>query len=84
MVLETNKVQDIGKKTSKRRHFTKRGLLNSRYKRLVKHNFKKACKKSVFGIRQRFKSPKLSNEGRIATIVLKVSVFASAIVIALI
>lgn len=79
MNLETLKAQDIGKTTLKRLHYTKRGLLNSRYKRLVKRNFKKACKKSIFGIRQRAKSPRLSSASHKATMVLKIAVFVGAI-----
>ncbi|WP_179333407.1 hypothetical protein [Winogradskyella costae] len=61
---------------NRRSHFTTRGLLNSRYKRTVKDNFKKACRKSLFGIKQRAKSPKMCNTTHTTSMVLKVSAFA--------
>lgn len=79
----TNKGQEIGKTKLKRFHFTKRGLLNSRYKRIVKYTFKKARKKSVFAIRQRAKYPKFSNACHVTTMALKISVFAVAAILVL-
>lgn len=57
-------------------HFSNKGLLNSVYKRTVTHNFKKTCKKSLFGVRQRFKSPKLCKTSHATSMGLKISVFA--------
>ncbi|WP_178983512.1 hypothetical protein [Winogradskyella helgolandensis] len=77
--MESTLKQSLGHKIAraKKAHFTSRGLLNSRYKRIVKYNFKKARKKSIFGIRQRAKSPQLSKLGNRATMILKISVFVA-------
>ncbi|WP_179351524.1 hypothetical protein [Winogradskyella vidalii] len=69
--------------SSKRFHFTTKGLLNSNYKRIVKYSFKKARKKSIFGIRQRIKSRQLSKESLRASLVLKLSVFVGVAIIIL-
>jgi len=63
-------------------HFTAQGLLNSTYKRTVKQNFKKACKKTLFGVRQHTKSPKLSKSTHTTSIALKISVFVSFALVA--
>ena len=60
-------------------HYTTKGLLNSNYKSIVKHNFSKSTTKSVFGIRQRIKSSQLNMVNHVG-IVLKISVFAIALV----
>lgn len=77
--------QDLGNlnERKKKTHFTKRGLLNSNYKRIVKYSFKKARKKSIFGIRQRIKSRQLSKESLRASLVLKFSVFVGVAIIIL-
>lgn len=77
--------QDLGNlnERKKKTHFTKRGLLNSNYKRIVKYGFKKARKKSIFGIRQRIKSRQLSKESLRASLVLKLSVFVGVAIIIL-
>ena len=56
-----------------------RGLLNSNYKSVVKHNFSKSTAKSVFGIRQRIKSSQFNKVDHVAAI-LKLSVFATILI----
>ncbi|WP_458628909.1 hypothetical protein [Winogradskyella sp. PC D3.3] len=56
-------------------HFTTKGLLNSNYKSIVKHNFKTLGAKSVFGIRQRTKTIQFNTVNHMA-VILKLSVFA--------
>ncbi|SDH03725.1 hypothetical protein [Winogradskyella thalassocola] len=82
--MKTRITNDIEPKTvgAKRSHFTTRGLLNSNYKRTVKYNFKKACQKSLFGIKQRVKSPRMCKTSHATSMVLKVSVFASVALVA--
>ncbi|WP_299889144.1 hypothetical protein [uncultured Lacinutrix sp.] len=63
-------------------HNSYSGLLNSNYKEVVKCSFKNRKKPSVFNIRRRLKSNRLSNYCSIET-TLKVSVFLFAIMIAL-
>ena len=60
-------------------HFTTQGLLNSNYQSVVKHNFSKSTKKSIFGIRQRLKASQYNMVNHSA-IVLKLSVFAIALI----
>jgi hypothetical protein len=59
--------------------FTSKGLLNSNYKSVVKHNFSQSTSKSIFGIRQRIKSSQLNMVNHTA-VILKLSVFAIALV----
>ena len=70
------------KTTTKKSHFTYKGLLNSGYKRTVKRNFRKAGKKSIFGIKQRAKSPKMCQTTHATSMLLKVSVFAGVALVA--
>lgn len=60
--------------------FTTNGLLNSNYKSIVKENFKKSTKKSIFGIRQRLKSSQYNMVNHTAAI-LKLSVFAILLIV---
>ncbi|MBF8148475.1 hypothetical protein ITJ86_01115 [Winogradskyella sp. F6397] len=78
----TEKIAAKAKRVNKKVHFTTRGLLNSAYKRTVKRNFKKRSKKTLFGIRQRVRSPKLSKASLTVSMVLKLLVFASIAVVA--
>jgi len=71
------------KQRTKKSHFTKRGLLNSNYKRVVKYNFKKAKRRSIFAVRQRAKVLKISRESLRVSMVLKVSVFACVAILIL-
>lgn len=80
MNLLINKNQKNSSELVKKRHFTKKGLLKSDYKAAVEHNFKNACKKTIFGIRQRHKSPDLCKPSRTTSILLKVAAFALAFV----
>ncbi|RCW90221.1 hypothetical protein DFQ08_105110 [Winogradskyella arenosi] len=77
--------KDLRKRSKRRKlsHFTKRGLLNSNYKRVVKYSFKKARRKSLFMIRQRAKSIQISKESLMASLVLKVAVFVSVAILIL-
>lgn len=68
--------------TAKKSHFTYKGLLNSGYKRMVKRNFRKAGKKSIFGIKQRAKLPKMCQTTHATSMLLKVSVFAGVALVA--
>ncbi|MCX7550820.1 hypothetical protein [Xanthomarina sp. F2636L] len=70
-------------KQTKKKYLTSQGLLNSNYKRVVNHSFQKACKKSVFGARLSYTSPKLCKLSHAATMVLKISIFASATLVVL-
>lgn len=60
-------------------HFTNKGLLNSNYKSVVKHNFCKSASKSVFRIRQNIKSSQFNTVNHTA-VILKLSVFAMVLV----
>lgn len=82
--MKSRTTNDLEAKTvrAKRSHFTTKGLLNSNYKRTVKYNFKKRCQKSLFGIKQRVKSPRMCKNSHATSIVLKVSVFASVALVA--
>ncbi|WP_179374514.1 hypothetical protein [Winogradskyella wichelsiae] len=77
--------QDLGSinERKKKTHFTKRGLLNSNYKRVVKYSFKKARRKSIFAVRQRAKTLKISKESLRASMVLKLAVFGSVAILIL-
>ncbi|QXP79989.1 MULTISPECIES: hypothetical protein [Winogradskyella] len=83
--MELELAQDLGtiKQRTKRSHFTKRGLLNSNYKRVVKYNFKKAKRRSIFAVRQRAKALKISRESLRVSMVLKVSVFVCVAILIL-
>ncbi|WP_340155273.1 hypothetical protein [uncultured Winogradskyella sp.] len=59
--------------------FTSHGLLNSNYKSIVKQNFRKSTKKSIFGIRQRLKSSQFKMVDHTVAI-LKLSVFAMVLI----
>lgn len=82
--MKARMTNDMEDKTvhAKRSHFTTKGLLNSDYKRTVKSNFKRASKKSLFGIKQRVKSPRMCKTSHATSMVLKVSVFASVALVA--
>ena len=60
-------------------YFSTKGLLNSKYKSIVNHNFSTSTTKSVFGIRQRLKSSQLNMVNHTA-VILKLSVFAIILV----
>lgn len=60
-------------------HFTTQGLLNSHYQSIVKQNFRKSTKKSVFGIRQRLKASQF-NMSNYTIAALKLSVFAMVLI----
>ncbi|NRD23203.1 hypothetical protein HNV10_08120 [Winogradskyella litoriviva] len=59
--------------------FKTKGLLNSSYKSIVKENYRKATKKSIFGMRQRIKSSQYKMVNHAAAI-LKLSVFAMVLI----
>jgi hypothetical protein len=61
-------------------HFTSKGLLNSNYKSLVKHNFSASTTQSLFGIRQRLKSSQYNTVDHTAAI-LKLSLFAVVLIV---
>lgn len=60
---------------AERFHFTTQGLLNSKYKSLVRHTFRKSCSKSIFGTRQRIKASRFYKSSQTA-VILKLAVFA--------
>ncbi|WP_299099088.1 hypothetical protein [uncultured Winogradskyella sp.] len=60
-------------------NFTANGLLNSRYKSIVKENYRKSTKKSIFGIRQRIKSSQFRMVNHTGAI-LKLTVFAMVLI----
>lgn len=80
-IMESKLTQDLEfePKRNKRSYFTTKGLLNSNYKRIVKYNFKKMSKKSIFGKRQRAKHPELCRSGHVMSVILKLSIFAIAL-----
>ncbi|MBU2922895.1 hypothetical protein KO504_16215 [Winogradskyella psychrotolerans] len=69
-------------KRSNKSHLATKGLLNSRYKRVVKYNLKKACNKSIFGVRRRSKFPKLCKTSHTTSMALKIAVFACVALVA--
>jgi len=79
MELVVNPTLEFEPEPIKINHFTTNGLLNSKYKALVKKNFKSSTKKSVFGIRQRLKASQFNMVNHTAAI-LKLSLFAIALI----
>lgn len=60
-------------------HFTSKGLLTSNYKSIVKENYRKSTKKSIFGMRQRIKSSQFKMVDHTGAI-LKLTVFAMVLI----
>lgn len=84
MELQINHSSELGTKQIRYIHYKTPGMLNSKYKRLVKNNFKRASNKTVFGLRQRTKSPKLCRMSHATSMVLKISVFVIAAIMIMI
>ncbi|MUU77905.1 hypothetical protein [Winogradskyella endarachnes] len=60
-------------------NFTSKGLLTSNYKSIVKENYIKSTKKSIFGMRQRIKSSQYRMIDHTGAI-LKLAVFAIVLI----
>lgn len=61
-------------------NFTTQGLLNSKYKSVVKQNFSSPIKTSVFGIRQRVKALQYNSINHTA-VILKLALFALFLIV---
>jgi hypothetical protein len=79
MELVINKELEFLPEPTEVSHITSQGLLNSSYKSVVKQNFSKSTRKSIFGIRQRIKSSQLNMVNHTA-VILKLSVFAITLI----
>ena len=79
MELVVNTTLEIEPEPKKKFYFKAHGLLNSNYKSIVKENFCKSTKKSVFGIRQRIKSAQFNSVNHTG-VFLKLSVFALTLI----
>jgi hypothetical protein len=82
LVLTTQEIEPLPKRTIKPFIFNNEGILSSSYKEEINENFFNSNPKSVFGIKQRVKSKQYRATYGISAI-LKLSVFVAFITIAL-